>query len=200
MHTAKMIEMFLVCYRSVNMKNWGLFGGGLLLVGAALAMPVLAQRSDADWQDQPQKRSDAEAKARAHFAKLDANHDGSVTATEAEGVREERRDEARAAHFEAMDRNKDGQISRAEFDAGHEPSQVQGVQNEPQVRGGRRGGSKILRADRNGDGKVTEAEMVGSVLARFDSADANKDGVVSVAERRASRAQMRGQRRGKGRS
>jgi hypothetical protein len=40
-------------------------------------------------------------------------------------------------------------------------------------------------------GKVTQSEMVASVLARFDASDANKDGTVTREERRAARMQMR---------
>jgi hypothetical protein len=53
------------------------------------------------------------------------------------------------------------------------------------MRGGRDGGARA--ADTNNDGTVTQAEFASAALARFDRADANKDGTISGDERREMR-------------
>lgn len=63
------------------------------------------------------------------------------------------------------------------------------------------GGGGWMRADTNGDGVVTRAEVVAEAEARFAAMDTNKDGKVTPEERNAARAAMRdggGQRRGGG--
>jgi Ca2+-binding EF-hand superfamily protein len=48
-----------------------------------------------------------------HFDRIDANHDGQVTAEERRAAHENRRN----AMFDRLDTNKDGAISREEFNA-----------------------------------------------------------------------------------
>ncbi len=185
----------------------------LILVSAGavalVSVPVLAQQG---WMAQPQTRAQAEAKVKEHFAKLDLNKDGTVTPEEAQSARMENRKEMRDKHFDAMDTNKDGSLSREEFNAAH--SGMGGMKGGEHTgmrhgkrgdgagkgkRGGMRqgdGGAFLMRADTNKDGKVTLPEMTSSVLARFDAADANKDGTVSPEERRAARMKMRADRKG----
>ena len=50
-------------------------------------------------------------------------------------------------------------------------------------------------ADADKDGTVTQAEFAAAALARFDQADANRDGTISVEERREARQHKRHDRR-----
>ena len=54
---------------------------------------------------------------------------------------------------------------------------------------GKRGGHGMMmaRADTDGDKAVSQAEFQAAALARFDAADANKDGQVTAEERAAQR-------------
>lgn len=57
-------------------------------------------------------------------------------------------------------------------------------------------GAGMMRADANGDGTITRAEMIAEAEARFAAMDTDKDGKVTAAEREAARSAMRGQWRG----
>jgi hypothetical protein len=50
-----------------------------------------------------------------------------------------------------------------------------------------RGGMMMGKADTNGDKAISQAEFETAALARFDAADANKDGQVTAEERAAQR-------------
>lgn len=81
--------------------------------------------------------------------------------------------------FAEMDANHDGSVSPDEFERYRE------IQNARPDRG--RGLTHIGRSwfdkcDTNGDGKVSQAEAVARPLGLFDMADANRDGVASLAE------------------
>lgn len=170
------------------MKKFVILGSAAV---ALLALPVLAQRhKDHRQMMVPQTRSSVEARVKEHFAMMDANQDGSVTAEETSAVREKRVAEMRSRQFDSLDANKDGSISRDEFNA---PRQARGDQPGRKRMGGlggagrgRGGGGMITRADTNGDGKVTLAEMSARALARFDQLDTNKDGTVTPEERKAA--------------
>lgn len=136
------------------------------------------------------------------FDKLDANNDGQVTKAEMEamraqhaGKRAERRAERtgkpapteaqmaerKAERFARIDTDGNGAVSRAEFDAMH--AKMGGKM-------GKRGGGRMMARM---DGPVTQQAFVARALARFDKADANRDGTVTVAERQAARAAMKQQ-------
>jgi hypothetical protein len=184
----------------------------VILGGAACALMSAAVVAQSDgpnsdkrgMRGQPQTRAEVEARVKERFAKLDANRDGAVTMEERKEQREETRKAMKDRRFAALDANNDGSISRAEFDAG--PAGRAGMRGESRGgkrmqggRGGRRGmdGAKgFAKADVNSDGKLTQSEMTAQALARFDRLDANKDGTLSVEERRAGWEAMRG-RRGK---
>lgn len=153
----------------------------------------------------PVTRADVEARVKTHFAAVDANKDGFIVAAEADEMRAKHLAEMRDAHFAAMDSNKDGSISRAEFDAGHQGAKADGEGEHGKMRGGHHGrggkwggerggmmgGRMFERADANADGKVSLAEALTKPLARFDAADANKDGTLTPEERKAAREAMR---------
>ena len=118
-----------------------------------------------------------------NFKAVDTNGDGNLSSTElaaAEGKVQQRRLAQRRAQHEAgftrLDTNKDGSLSKAEFMAAA-PTSSSAAPN---------GASLVTRLDANKDGRVTAEEYRGPVLAQFDRADTNKDGVLSEAERKAA--------------
>ncbi|WP_374525764.1 EF-hand domain-containing protein [Sphingopyxis sp.] len=166
-----------------------------LTLGAALiAVPVLAAPGSAD-RNATQTRAEAQAHAAERFAKMDANKDGKLDASD----RAARHAEMQAKMFDRLDANKDGSISKAEWDQ-HSADRAakrgekradagdgkRGMRGHHGGRGGH-GGMMMGRADTDGDKAISLAEFQTAALARFDAADANKDGQVTAAERTAQR-------------
>lgn len=111
----------------------------------------------------------------------DSNGDGIVSRAEV--------DADVAKRFARMDVNKDGKLDKSDREAAMAARGNQGGEG-----GGDRGRGP-MRADANGDGAVTLAEMRASAGQMFERADADKDGQLTDAERQAARSQM-GKRRG----
>ena len=166
--------------------------GSLIATGAAIAQPMGEPGERA-----PATRDAVIAKTDKTFARMDANRDGVLSEAD------------KAAHmaqrFAQMDTDGDGMLSQAEFMAAHEARAEQREQRR-EMRGERRGGERmgmrgmrggrgpghmLQRADADGDGQVTKAELQAAALARFDKADANSDGTISTDERKAARQAMR---------
>ena len=158
-----------------------------------------------------QTRAEVQAKVAEHFARLDTNRDGFVTRAEADAVREqrreklvERRQERRGQMFDRLDTNRDGALSRSEFEAG-------GGRREQRIarREGRPGAMHAMRAmrmgplhgrmfetaDANRDGRVSLQEATDAALRHFDSADLNRDGQITREERIQVRQRLRAERR-----
>lgn len=168
-----------------------------LTLGAALiAVPVLAAPAAGD-RNATQTRAEVQTRAAEKFAKLDVNKDGKLDASD----RAAKRSEMQAKMFERLDANKDGSISKAEWDQ-HSADRAAkrgekradaGAERGPRGHHGKRGGHgghggmMMARADANGDKAITLAEFQTAALARFDAADANKDGKVTPEERAAQR-------------
>lgn len=117
-------------------------------------------------------REEAKAHPRIdqHFAGMDTNGDGKVTAEEARAFRHGNRDTAR----ERVDANGDGKATK----------------DEAQAYRDRARSTKFEKADKNGDGAVTRDELAGhsGALARFDQTDTNKDGKLTKDEIDAAKA------------
>ena len=184
----------------------------LLTLGAALiAVPVLAApggaRGDTDGNG-TLTRAEAQARATQMFARMDANKDGKLDAAD----RTAKRAEMQAKMFERIDADKDGNISRAEWDQhGADRAAKRAERGEKRaesgegrkgkrhaMRGhhGKRGGHHAMmgKADTDGDKAISQAEFQTAALARFDAADANKDGQVTADERAAQRSAWRAKR------
>lgn len=186
----------------------------LLTLGAALiAVPVLAApggaaKGDADGNG-VLARTEAQAAATAQFAKMDANKDGKLDAADRAAKRAERQ----AKMFASLDADSSGSISKAEWDqhsadraakraARGEKRAASGEAGEGKRHGmrGHRGGHHGMggrmmgRADTDGDKAISQAEFQTAALARFDAADANKDGQVTAEERQAQRSAWRAKR------
>ena len=172
-----------------------------LIAGAAaiaVAAPAIAQNRTAPQADMT--RAGVQERTQKAFERMDANKDGKIDTAD--------REARRKAMFDRMDADKNGQISSAEFSAMHANHQrgdragagkqgehaghKMGMRGQREAGKGMRGGMGRT-ADANGDGAITLAEMQAAALARFDRADADKNGTVTAAERKAQRDQMRQQ-------
>ena len=157
----------------------------LVLSGAAIAQtaPAAPAKQRAPMADMT--RAQAQARAEAAFARMDANQDGTVDQAD--------RQARHARMFERIDTDRNGSISRAEFDAMH--AQRGGRQAGGKQMGGKHDGGH--RALMGGMGKaagpLTRQAFVDRALGMFDRADANRDGTVTAAERKAAREALRGQ-------
>lgn len=153
-----------------------------------LSAPALAQTSTAPGAPEKARtpmaditRAQAQARAEARFARMDANRDGTLDRAD--------RQARHAQMFDRLDTDRNGSISRAEFDAMH-AKRAERRADKPAAgkrMDGRRG---MMRGDA---GPITRQAFVDRALGMFDRADANRDGTVSVAERRAAHEAMRGQ-------
>ena len=171
----------------------------LLTLGAALiAAPVFAApghgaKGDAD-ANGTVTRAEAQAHATEMFARMDANKDGKLDASD----RSAKRADMQAEMFERLDANKDGNISKAEWDQHSADRVAKRAEKRADAGDGKRGmrghhgkrgghGMMMARADTDGDEVISQAEFQTAALARFDAADANRDGQVTAEERAAQR-------------
>lgn len=192
------------------------FALGLSL--AALSIGGVAYAAHHDGPDADGDRTVTRAELQTHaaemFAKMDVNKDGRIDQADRSAHEIAMRNE----HFTKLDTNKDGSISRAEFDAAHSGGPDHGPgggksMGEHRMGGmgmggammggsahgkGHRGGMKMMQmADTNKDQAINREEFSAAHLKHFEMSDANKDGKVTPDERRAARAKMREQMRGK---
>ncbi|MEH6791913.1 hypothetical protein [Parasphingorhabdus sp.] len=128
-------------------------------------------------------KEDREAKQAERFAKMDSNGDGQVSQAEMDAARAARE----ARHFERRDKDGNGTLSQEEAMA--KKGKGKGMRGH---RGGR-GMAMLAKADSNGDQKISKAEFTSMATARFDQADANKDGKLTSEERQAAWKAMRAQ-------
>ena len=188
-------------------------GGVAIAQTAPTAAPTAQARPDRPDRNAPETRAQAQQRAEAMFARMDANNDGKLDQAD----RDARRAQRSEAAFTRMDANRDGNVSRAEWDAAQQARQTRMNERRQQrgqqageaggerrghgMRGGRGGhhmGGMMRGGDRNAT--VTREQFVANALARFDRMDANRDGTVTAEERQAARQAMRQQRgeRGQG--
>jgi hypothetical protein len=178
------------------------------LAAALVAVPVLAAPG-ADG-NAVQTRADAQARATQMFAKMDANKDGKLDATDRAAQRAERQ----AKRFASLDADGNGSISKAEWDKhGADRAAKRAERGEKRAEAGEAGegkrhhgmrgghgkrgghhGMMMGKADTDGDKAISQAEFQTAALARFDAADANKDGQVTAEERQAQRGAWRAKR------
>ena len=167
----------------------GMSALALLAAGVASAQPADG-RPD---RDADMTRAELVQRLDARFAKLDTNRDGNISAAEQKA----RRDTRVAERFKRLDADSNGSVTLAEMQAAH------AKRGDRDERGhhGRRGGRHHFgfggfggNADTNGDGLTSKAEFQAKALAHFDRVDADRNGVVTTAERQQARAAMKAQR------
>jgi Ca2+-binding EF-hand superfamily protein len=108
---------------------------------------------------------------------MDANKDGTLDQAD--------RAARRAALFDRIDTDRDGAISRAEFEAMNA-----GRESRKPRAGAKRGGAQLMAMRRSAE-PVSQQAFVDRALAIFDRVDADRNGTVTQAERRAAREAMR---------
>ncbi len=190
-------------------------GTAVIAQTAPVATPAPAAPTARPMADKVMTRAEMVTMVRDHFARLDANKDGSITTAEASEGRTEwakhrrvvsgapgapHHDRDPNAAFDRLDTNKDGSISRDEFAKGREVRIERRVEIREKrkerkeagrsMRGHRMGGLSarmIVMADTNKDGRITLAEAETMALQHFDRMDTNRDGQVTPEERRAAR-------------
>ena len=177
---------------------------GLFLAATAVAAATAAY-AQAEPRAEPRgemTRADVEQRTSEMFGRMDANDDGVLNDAD--------RGAARREAFDRVDTDKNGAISFAEFEARRadrgEAREARGAPDGPEFaspgrhRHGDRGfGGRGLHGDRglaraadaDKDGTITQTEFTTAALARFDKADANSDGTISLDERREARQHMR---------
>ena len=151
--------------------------------------------------DKPITRADAATRAGALFDRMDANHDGTLNKAD---------HAARlTAMFDRIDTTHDGALSRDEFVAAHarmgqpghgpEGEGAEGHEHgmaPDDMHGGPDGPPPPPPGSPMADHALSRADFVAGAMKRFDAADANHDGTLTSAERRAAfrahRKEMRG--------
>jgi hypothetical protein len=171
----------------------------LATAGVAVAAPQMAGHMQADMT-----RAQAQTMAAEHFAKMDANGDGKLDSAD--------RAARQAKIFDRIDADHNGSISRDEFAAMHAQRGERGGERAGVGRQGMMGGDHGGRGrhgmhggmggrgmmlgkmvDTNNDGTITQAEFTAAALAHFDKADADHNGTVTAAERKAAFDAMKSQ-------
>jgi Ca2+-binding EF-hand superfamily protein len=192
------------------MKRFAFAG---VAVAALVAIPALAQMGGERRarMAEPMTRAAVQAQVQAKFAKVDIDRDGFVTRAEAEarvaaarGEHEARRGERRGRMFDRLDADRNGSISRAEFDDAaaargeHRGEGRRAMHRGRVVRAGLGFGPGMFeRLDADHDNRISLAEASARALAMFDKADADRNGTVTVEERRAAWQTFREQHRGR---
>lgn len=135
--------------------------GGTYGVGTAVA-------ADASVPPTAEQRAERQARMKAHWEKLDVNHDGTLSREEVQQGRPKL-----AEHFAQVDTNGDGQLT---------PLEMREARAAHQARM-RAGWEKL---DSNHDGKLSRDEVQGrpKLAQHFDQVDANGDGQLTPMEMR----------------
>ena len=186
--------------------NKPVLAGAVAALIAAVAGGLAFAKAEPAGQARPaQVRADADGDQRLSQAEFvgarvsrltaaDADRDGTVTPDERRAGHQARRAERVGARFDRLDADNDGSISRTEFDSARE-ARAERREGRPERghRGhGRRGGGEHRMAAR---GPVVIAEAQAKAAETFARLDADRDGYLTVEERRAGREAMREQRR-----
>lgn len=192
--------------------NKAILAGGVAALIAAVAGGLAFARAEpaaAGAQDRPARvRADADGDQRLSQAEFvqarvdrlavaDADRDGSVTPAEFQAAGEARRAERAALRFDRMDADDDGSVTRAEFDAAREArGEARGEHGGQRGhRAHRRGGPERMGARMDARGPVDIAQAQAKAAEAFARLDADHDGYLTAAERRAGRQEMREHRR-----
>ena len=187
-----------------------------MLTGAALlaiAGPAAAQGPGPRGErDAAVTRDQVIARVDERFERLDANDDGRFTPEEARAMGEQRRAQRAERMFDRLDLDRNGSITREEMSQARAQRQARrgerraeagpGMRGHRGMRGmrghhRRRGFAMGMRGGRmfGEQGFATRDQLRERALARFDRADANRDGTLTAEERHEARGAMREHRR-----
>jgi len=146
----------------------------MLVVGMAM-LPAMATA-----EDLPTTRAGLDSAVAARFAAVDRNHDGVIDRAEAAG--------ALGIAASAALRPK----SQALFDlsTGPDGRPQLSLNDDGPLSSGGMFDMLFTQIDRNGDDRLSLAEVRAAARARFDQADTNHDGILNGAELAAARRQL----------
>jgi len=197
------------------MRTLTIISGAALLALAAAASAQPPAGPDGPRGPRPDRNADVTRqqvieRTDRMFERLDANRDGRFTPEEARARREQRRERMAERMFDRLDLDRNGSITREEMAQArtrHHAGRGEGGRGArgPGMRHRRMGmrhggpGGPGMRGMRGGRGAalfgeqgfVTREQWRERALARFDRVDADRDGTVTAAERRAAREQRR---------
>jgi len=128
----------------------------------------------------------------ARLTALDTDRDGVVSVAEREAAVQARRVQYADSRFAKLDANGDGAVNRAEFEAAR-AARSKGERPERAGRGD--GPGRGMGGGRGQAGPVTISDVAAKLGERFDTMDADHDGVVTPEERRAAAQARRAERR-----
>lgn len=187
------------------MTKFAILGGAALL-----AIAVAAQAQPPGGRGGPRPDRDADVtrqqvieRTNQRFARLDTNNDGRFTPEEARAGHEQRRARRAERMFDRLDLDDNGSVTREEMARAQARHRAERAERGAEGRGPgmrhRRMGMRGMRGMRGGRGAalfgeqgfVTAEQFRERALARFDRVDADRDGVLTAAERRAGRERMR---------
>ena len=125
--------------------------------------------------------ADRTAKRGDRFKKIDGDGNGEISLTEMQTAQSART----AKRFARLDTDNNNSVSAAEMEAVKRKAGNRGK------RGGKHGHGMMRMmktADTDANGSISQAEFTAFGMQRFDRMDANGDGQVTAAERKAARA------------
>jgi Ca2+-binding EF-hand superfamily protein len=129
----------------------------LILAGAGIAAAQTSTDSSGSKPEQTQRM----------FQRIDADKDGKITLVEME--------EWRTTAIFRLDADEDGKVTRAEVDGA--------MAKQAEKTGKTRDSSQFFgRFDLNGDGSIDHDELNQAGTERFQSADKNSDGAITLEE------------------
>lgn len=181
---------------------------GAVMAQTASPAPVAAPAARAERAAAPVTRADFVERRLAPLSAMDADRDGTITTAERQAARETRVQAALQRRFDRLDANRDGAVSREEFQTAS-TGRGERVRAARAGRDGRhharratmarhRGGDMRGGHMRGGEARAAQPVVVADVRARaeaaFDRLDADKDGVLTQAERQSARAALRERR------
>lgn len=170
--------------------------GGAAMAQQALAQPPRALRADVDGDG---RISQAEFVGRRlqRLTAADADRDGSVTPEEVRATAQARMAQRADTRFQRLDANSDGSISRAEFDGARAARAEARPQRIARPARMHRGATRMARRGQRMEarGPVSIVEAQGKAEQAFVRLDADRDGFLTAAERRAGMQAVREQRR-----
>ncbi|MGQ0661052.1 EF-hand domain-containing protein [Sphingosinicella sp.] len=173
-------------------------GAGIAVIAAAAGIAIAQPGTpEGPRAGRDVTRQEVITRVDERFTQMDANRDGRVTPDERRAARERRRAEMADRMFDRIDANRDGSISREEMREGRMQRGRRGMRMAgpggpggpgAEGPGGYRERGPGMRGPRGmGAREVTREEMRERALARFDRMDANRDGTLTMEERRQAR-------------